>query len=311
MMEWLIFRLCDARRKALSVAIAEALRTFDSLGVRVVKAGPFGDPAGLFYLEVPARNVDKIRKLARYLGYTATIDLIQIVSSDTPGAATLARWRGRRYELERIYAVDPDELRDRSPDRREFVLPTDNGTRRVRGYRGDSRRMKRRALPVIDAKMLCNLISGPTVRRFLDPFAGAGGVVIEALRHGWEVVSVDIDPYVSHGLEFLGSKHAVADAQQLPFAPASFDAVATEPPYDPEAFHIVCGAMREIDRVIAPLGRIAFLIAEQHYPAVNNTSRLLSWNEELTERIDRKGTSVRVVSWRKPLAAVDLSGSNG
>jgi SAM-dependent methyltransferase len=283
----------------LRVAQAEALRLLGHLGAAIVTGGPFGDPKNLFYLEVPEEKLQDVRGLAPRMGYVATIEQVAIRDTNDPISRDKARWRGQRYDLELVYEADSEAIREQSPDRRPFVLPTENGLRHVVGYRGDSGKMSRRGLPVVDGKMLCSLVYDPSVGRFLDPFGGAGGVLIEALAHGWEIFSTDIDPVVMYGLTFHGSRHAVADARRLPFPDGTFDAIATEPPYDRGAEAIVADAMGDLDRVLRPGGRVALLIAENHHRSVSDAAGRLPWDEEVDELIDRKGVPVRAMSWRK------------
>ena len=86
--------------------------------------------------------------------------------------------------------------------------------REIRGYRDDSGPLSRRGLPTYDARMLANVAAAGEGGTLLDPFAGAGGVVIEALAHGCRVVSCDIDPALRYGLASLARSHAVADARR-------------------------------------------------------------------------------------------------
>ena len=137
-----------------------------------------------------------------------------------------------------------------APDRREFLFETsDREVRAIRGYRGSPGSLTRRALPVPDARLLVNLVARGSPGVLLDPFAGAGGIVIEALEAGWRVISADADPAVRHGLAWLGAAHVVADARRLPLADDSVDAVATEPPYHRGVGDLVAEALVELRRV--------------------------------------------------------------
>lgn len=298
----LVFRQPNARRKATQVAAREALKLMASLGARQVTAGPFGDPRGLFYLEMPSAEVGAAVERMPLLGYTASVERVNIVDhAQGKKRGELARWRGKPYTLEVLYEVDAQELRQRAPDRREFLLPAPRGgVRKVVGYRGDGGELGKRGLPVLDARLLVNLAVAESPRRFLDPFAGAGGVIVEALQHGYAASSTDIDPTVMHGLRFLGARHAVADARALPFPEAAFDSIASEPPYDASATQVVCDALPEIDRVLSPAASVALLVAEIQSEAIAKDALRLGWIEELNEHIDRKGLPVTILNWRKP-----------
>jgi tRNA G10 N-methylase Trm11 len=169
--------------------------------------------------------------------------------------------------------------------------------RAVRGYRGSSEPGSRRALPVEDARMLVNLVEGAP-GFFLDPFAGAGGIAREAIRHGRTVFSGDIAPALRFGLTGLGARHCLADARALPFPDETFAAIATEPPYDSEAMEMICAAAREMGRVLKPGGRLAMLCALEQREWLRSAVP-----EDLTSfldaPIDRKGTPCAALAWVK------------
>jgi hypothetical protein len=77
---------------------------------------------------------------------------------------------------------------------------------------------------------------------------------VEALRRDWQTTTADIDASLRFGLAELSSMHVVADATALPIADSSVDAVATEPPYDPEALEDVVASLSEIARLLVQRG---------------------------------------------------------
>jgi ubiquinone/menaquinone biosynthesis C-methylase UbiE len=113
--------------------------------------------------------------------------------------------------------------------------------------------------PIHD-RIVARLASGPGTR-LLDVACGTGGVALRAARTGADVVGVDIS---ADQLEKARSAAAEArlairfdegDAQELPYADAEFDAVAS-------AFGIVFApdhgrAANELARVCRPAGRLA------------------------------------------------------
>jgi tRNA (guanine10-N2)-dimethyltransferase len=140
------------------------------------------------------------------------------------------------------------------------LLETSSGNLRpVTGYRGDGGNLSRRGLPVPVARLLVNLVATEPGSLFLDPFAGVGGIIIEALANRYEVVSSDWDPVLQHGLSHPGSHHIAADARHLPFPDETFDAIATEPPYREEATPLVVEALPELYRVLKKGRRLAML----------------------------------------------------
>jgi SAM-dependent methyltransferase len=297
----LIFHVREARRKAMRAAVLEATRLLGDLEPRVLSGGPLGDRPGIFWLELPEEHVETARGRLARLGYTDAVDMPDFdASGKRTGKGNYAgKWKGRSFVLSSLYEEDAAALRERAPDRRPFVLPAADGTlRAVYGYRGDSGPLSRRGLPVVDAKLLVNLVE-PLTRgaSLFDPFAGAGGIVLESVERGLITFSADIDPMLRHGLRHLGARHVVADARHLPFPAATFDAVATEPPYTPEALDTVIAALGEIHRVLVPGGRCALMVAASQAGALRSAAETLGISPGLDLPVDRKGLPVVVIAW--------------
>jgi SAM-dependent methyltransferase len=303
----LICHLRPARRKARGAAVAEALGLLRDLEPVALAGGPLAEQGGVFWLVLsPAALQPTLARLPR-LGYTRAVDLLEPAGEGRSGrgraadpARRLARWRGATYALVRVYEEDAALLRERAPDRRVFLLETGWGeVRPVAGYRGDGGVLSRRGLPVCDARLLVNLVGPPTGGALLDPFAGVGGIVIEALAAGWPVASTDRDRVLRHGLAGLGARHVVADARRLPFDAGCFDAVATEPPYDAGAGELVVGALREMARVLRGGGRLAVLCAARQAEGLRREGAALGLTPFLDAPIDRKGLAVAALAWHK------------
>ena len=87
------------------------------------------------------------------------------------------------------------------------------------------------------ARALVNLSRVRSGGRFLDPFCGTGGILIEAALVGAEVFGCDILKRAVRGaaenLKFYGLKgeFAACDATALCLRDESVDAIATDPPY--------------------------------------------------------------------------------
>jgi hypothetical protein len=136
--------------------------------------------------------------IARFplLGYTYAVDLLDPTDSkyriyyDTNMAYQGAvRWRKEQYNLIRLYEENLEILRESAPDRRTFLFESKDGiVRPVRGYRGSSDPLSRRGLPVYDARMLVNVVSQSNNKLFLDPFAGVGGIILEALKSNYSTI---------------------------------------------------------------------------------------------------------------------------
>jgi hypothetical protein len=302
----LILHQRAARRRARVVAEAEAGALLRGLEPRVRSGGPLAERGGLIWVGIEDAALEEASRRLPMLGYCDAVDLLEPIGG--PGTARsrlgagptqIVRWRGRDHRLVRLYEEDAEEAREAAPDRRRFMLATDGAVRPVVGYRGDGGPLGRRGLPVADARLLVNLVFAPARGRFLDPFAGIGGVAIEALAAGWRVVTVDVDPVLRFGLAAFGTSHVVANARRLPFPDRSIAAIATEPPYDREAAGAVRGGFRESLRVLSDGGRLAMLVAEWQQEILFEEAARLGLAPELACPIDRKGLPVVVMVWAR------------
>jgi len=87
------------------------------------------------------------------------------------------------------------------------------------------------------ARLLVNLANPRG--RLLDPFCGTGSILIEASTEGLYSVGVEVDGEMAlkawRNLKFFNLEAyadvIIGDARKMPFRPASFDSVATDPPY--------------------------------------------------------------------------------
>jgi hypothetical protein len=301
----LIFYLRPARNKARQVAIAEAVSLLRDLGATALPGGPLSEQGGLFWISLPARSLTMAQRRFPRLGYSTAVDLVQPVSPQDAGSVSepepgerRTRWRRKLHRLVRLYEEDQVAMRELAPDRRTFLLETATGEiRPVKGYRGDGQALSRRGLPVYDARLLVNLVFRPEGGVLLDPFAGIGGIVIEALASGWSVVSCDLDPVLRHGLVALGANHHVTDAANLPLEAGSVQAIATEPPYDRGAATMLVAALDGMFRVLQGGSRLAMLVAAWQAPLLRDHASALGLQLYLDSPINRKGTDVVVLAW--------------
>jgi SAM-dependent methyltransferase len=284
-----------SRRRARAAAVAEALALLSDLGPSAPAGGPGCDRGGLLWVELPERHLEAaVARLPR-LGYSTAVDLVE------PAPAARGRARDPGWRLVRLHTEDPAGHREQAPDRREFLVEGGDGhLRPVRGYRGDGRALSRRGLPVCDARLLVNLVAPAGPGLLVDPFAGVGGVALAARAAGWTAVTADRDPALRHGLARLGAGHLVADARRLPLAPGSVDAVATEPPYDPTVGTLAAEALAEAARLLRPGGATARLCAAWQADGLRAAGAALGLAATLDTPVDRKGTPVVALAWRKP-----------
>jgi hypothetical protein len=294
----LVLHLRPSRRRAPAAAVAEVATLLEDLGGRPLAGGPLSEMAGVAWVAVgPAPAAAIAGRVAR-LGYTGAVDRVVPVADvdgDPAAAGTVVRWRRSDVVLVPVHADPDDELRAEAPHRRSFLLECGDGVvRRIAGYRGGRGPLEHRALPPADARLLVNLVGRPGEDEvLLDPFAGAGGVVLQAAPAGWVAVSADADPALRYGLaELTGGRHLVADAATLPLDSGSVDGIATEPPYHDRATRSVVAAVAEAGRVLRVGGRLAMLVAAFQAPAVRAAADRAGLALDLDVAIDRKGTDV-------------------
>jgi SAM-dependent methyltransferase len=294
----LVFHLRAARGRARVAAVAEALALLHDLAPSAPAGGPLSERGGVFWVELPERHLAAATARLPRLGYTTAVDRLVPAT----GAAEV-RWRHRPWRLARLWTEDAADMREAAPDRREFLFEAGGGpVRPVRGYRGGGGPLTRRGLPVCDARLLVNLVAPARPGRLLDPFAGVGGVALEARAAGWSTVTADLDPALRHGLGRLSGAHLVADARALPLRPGCLDAVATEPPYDRGVGPLADQALAETHRLLRPGGAAAFLCAAWQAAGLRATAAALGWRVVLDCPVDRKGVPVVALAWRRPPA---------
>jgi SAM-dependent methyltransferase len=299
-MAMLVLHLRAARRRARGAAVAEALALLHDLEPSAPAGGPLADRGGVVWVEVPEGRLAAAATRLPRLGYSSAVDLL-VADQRAGRGGPAVRWRGRGWRLERLHAEDPAGHRDRAPDRRVFLFPAAGGpVRPVRGYRGGAGPLARRGLPVADARLLVNLVAPAGPGLLLDPFAGVGGVALEARAAGWRVITADLDPALGHGLGRLGAAHLVADARALPLRAGSVDAVATEPPYDRSVGPLADRVLAEAHRLLRPGGATAWLCAAWQAPGLRATGAALGLRPVLDCPVDRKGVAVVALAWRRP-----------
>src|ERR1700683_192383 len=297
----LVLKLRASRSKAREVAVAEVVAMLRGLGARAASGRPMSEVPAVAWVAIPDANLESAIGRLRGIGYTESIDLVTPLEDLNPrDRPQLTRWKGRGVALLRLYEESDESIRANAPDRRTFLLECGDGiARAIEGYRGGSGILEHRALPVADARLLVNLVTSHRGARLLDPFAGAGGVILEANSKGFTSVSMDRDPAVRFGLAQISSRHLVGNASALPFETASFDAVATEPPYHPSALDSIVASVAEVARVIRDGGRIAYLVASQQTNAVRAAGDRAGLTLELAAPIDRKGLQVTCLCWSR------------
>jgi SAM-dependent methyltransferase len=283
----------------MKAATAEAVALLADLGATPAPGGPLAEQPGIAWIALPREAVAAASERLPRLGYTAAVAEVLPAEEATAGDSPV-RWGRRPHALRVLYEADPEFFRSRAPDRRAFLLEGPSGApRRVTGYRGGAAQLSHRALPVHDARLLVNLAFRPQLGVLLDPFAGAGGIVLEARDAGWTVLSTDLDPALRFGLSELATVHLVADARALPLGHQSVDAIATEPPYHPSATGMLLEGLGELARVLRRGGRLTMLVGAGQRPHLLTRAEQLGFCNELDTPVDRKGTAVAALVWTR------------
>ena len=297
----LVLHLRRSRLKSREAAVAEVVACIRDLDAHSLPGGPLSETSGIAWVGCRSVPTAEIADRLRSLGYTRKVDVVLPASGERTNERLQSfHRRGRDVMLKPIYHEEDEHLQLAAPDRRSFLLECgDQVVRRIEGYRGGRGPLEHRALPVSDARLLINLVSDSKGCILLDPFAGAGGLVIAARMAGWTTMSVDADPAVRFGLTELADEHVVADATRLPFHDSCVDAVATEPPYDESAMSEVIASIGELSRVLRPGGRASMLVSRQQASAIREAALTWRLDLELDVPIDRKGLEVQCVCMRK------------
>ena len=292
----LILRLRATRSHARALAVAETVAALAHLGCAPEPGGPLSEQRQIAWVSIDQDKVDALPDEIPPLGYVSTIDVLESPYRD---GGVSVRWKGRSYRLRRCYADDTEELRELAPDRRTFVLDGPAGPREVVGYRGTGGNvLGRRGLPVVDARLLANLTGRLRGARILDPFAGAGGVVVAVQAAGGTCYTADIDRIVALGLAKLNDgRHVVADAEHLPFRDAAFDAIATEVPFDASADEGVKQAFIASAQLLRENGRVVVMCSRSQ--AAQLRSAPIGLSLVIDEAVLRRKLSLRVLAWNR------------
>ena len=298
----LIVKARHSRALAKEILRAEVCAVFERYSPKALQGGPLGDRPHMHWFELDAGPQDpRIPLLASHLGYAECVwRLLPIPEDDwRRGQPALVRWRKEPYRLDLIYKLDRDVEKQRDPDRRLFLLVDSSGqVREVRGYRGDGQPSSRRALPVCDARVLVNLARPRQGGTLWDPFAGIGGVILEAKLLDIRTLSVDIDPRVAPGLSQIADRHMVADSTSMELESESIDCVATELPFHKGSEELFEPLSRQLAHILSVGGYVSILAAEWQGTLLRESlERYLVVHMDAS--LDRKGSSCRLLCARR------------
>ncbi|MBN1231213.1 MAG: hypothetical protein JXA19_05070 [Anaerolineales bacterium] len=297
----LLFRICNARIKAKVSAIVEAIGLLSGLEPQALSAGPGAGEKGIFWISIPHQYLSLAQQRLPFLGYSNLVKVAlppNRVAYPHPGDQEI-QWKKETLILRNLYEEDTAALRAAAPDKRTFILRLPDGTLQpTPGYRGDGNEISRRGLPVVDARLLVNLVRNPEDgQSCLEPFGGVGGVVLAGVSAGYQVFSSDLDCKLMNGLMAISNDHVVGNAVFLPYRNHSIDSIATEPPFHPQVHDEIIVSLVEFFRVLKPGGKAAMLCAAWQAEDVDAEVLRLGGKVYLSEMINRKGTDCYMVAW--------------
>jgi hypothetical protein len=298
-----VFELRRRKMKSRGLALAEIMSLFGDLGASLAESYPALNKKGALWVTIPSVNCEKASRRFGLLGYT---DVVYRLDQIPDGSSGTVWFRNRSWELTELHRTDSDELRESAPDRRDFeLLNMDGSIKRVKGYRGGRSTEGPKPLTVPDCKLLVNLVypgsnmcgSGDALS-FLDPFAGVGGIVIEAARCGHRVYSCDIEPRIAPGLRNLDSFHSVADCALLPFSDGGFDLLATELPFSVLEKDTLSRWVFELNRVMKKQSSAVFMTSREQYGIIRHLTEETGRDIQVYGSTERKKKESVVFGWK-------------
>lgn len=269
------------------LAKTEFLTVFQHFGLKIKR-----DLRALrrMYIELD-RSPDQVSTIAPNLGYTEAIlhQQPEPYCGETLCPIQRRRWytgwmrQGacKVYQTE-VYVQDTQSLLANAPDKRTFEMQNKGEKYTALG------RHAHRALSNLDARFLFNIANPKSTDTLLDPFAGFGGLIIEATRRGLSITASDIDKRLSPGLSALKPKACfISDARCLPLPTDHFNLMVTEPPFRTSYRRAVMNSLAELHRVLKPNGRLILLISQDMHYCVQKAFEKMGSNIELIGVIPR------------------------
>lgn len=304
----LLFSLRKSRIKARKLAIMEAYFALYPVSGIFIKNGPLGNLKGVFSFLIPEEKLAKALSILPTIGYCNKFYLLDFRTAIPENNSDLKNinekdlaWKGRAYSISNLFFQDKQIYKKHSADNRKFIIRQNNKDKVVYGYRGDGSEMGRRALPVEDARCMVNLSIPARTERLLVPFAGAGGIVFAAkyINNDIDVYSVDIDPVLSPGLEYYGSRHFTADSSRIRFPETYFDSLVTEVPFSRTATRDVIKSIKNLSSSLKRDGRLVLMSSIDQAPELKKEITDIGFYPYIMQKVDRKGTDVAIMGWTK------------
>lgn len=301
--DFIVCRVRDSRIKSVNLAIKETVFALNDFNAAYLFGGPLSDMKGTYIILVPKENSHKIIERLEAIGYTDSFFLIDFnnpgKNKTDLGARNLV-WKKKEFTIENFYKQNAELYVKEGADKRPFkILDSEDRVKNLSGYRGDGSETGRRALPVEDCKVLLNLSVPREGDVILDPFAGGGGIVYQAIKQGLNVYTSDIDKTVAPGLESYGSYHSISDARDLNFKKDTFDIIVTEVPFSDKATETVVQGLANVIKFLKPDGRLSLMCADYQVKELGEAMQTLKLKEYNSSLINRKGTSVAILCYTK------------
>jgi tRNA (guanine10-N2)-dimethyltransferase len=255
----LCHRMSPVTRLAMSHAVMEYL------GECPADIGSFGHLLKDLSISASETFVARVKKIegAEIKEPTATLERLMgsaisgPVSLENPSHEFRAIFSGDRCYIGKLLCtIDRGSFETRNPGKRTFFHP--------------GVMMPRMARSIVNISLVAQ------DERFLDPFCGTGGVLIEAGMVGAIATGGDMDMFMVRGTRrnIPGAGLFLADAGNLPIKSSSVDAVATDLPYGQSSSIMAEGleslysqSIEEIRRVLKP-GRRAVIVTHRDIRAI-------------------------------------------
>ncbi|MFW9830873.1 MAG: THUMP domain-containing protein [Candidatus Thorarchaeota archaeon] len=162
------------------------------------------------------------------------------------------------------------------------------------------------------ARVMVNLSRATVGKRFLDPFCGTGGLLLEAADIGCIPMGLDIDPAILKGCQ-LNLEHfevpfngTLADARTPPIKTMAIDAIATDPPYGRSSstkgaavLSLIQSSLRALAATLKSEGFLCLALPLKHFTEDIIPSDCFTLVEAHTMRIHRSLNRHIVVLQRK------------
>jgi len=305
-------KLRNSRIKVKQTAVLEIIFSQYENNILFILNGPLGDIKGVISFFCPKTKLESFKEKLPGIGYCDKFFLldfnVEACVSEEPrknqsdlNSINPLVWKGKKFSIDYFYIQDSKLYEEQSPHNREFKISgSDGGEKTVSGYRGDGSETGRRSLPVEDARCMVNLSLPWKNKRIIDPFAGAGGIIF-AFKFITEsfITSIDIDPVLKPGLEFLSDRHYVMDAKDASFPENSFDSIITEVPFSYNVVNDIIIALSKIIKSLSDDGILVIMCKinqkQRIYESLINSEIYLLFNQ----MINRKGIDVEISVWCK------------